>query len=276
MEKLGKGLKELLNDESLSKRVEFIQSNSQDYKKDIELDKIIPNPFQPRKFFDPVKLKELSESIKQKGVLTPILLRKKGDSQYELVAGERRFRASKMAGLNKIPAIIVDFDDQDMSEVAIIENIQREDLTPLEEAKAYVELIKVYNYTQKELATKVGKSRSYIANIMRLLKLPEEVQDMLNNHELTQGHIRVLVGLSKEDALMYANIVKTKKLNVRETERLVFKKNKQVKRNLYTNIEKEVSEALKMNVKISSREVRLFYKNEEELDKIIKLLKGEK
>ena len=275
MEKLGKGLKDLLNDESLSKRVEFIQSNVADYKIDIELDKIIPNPYQPRKFFDPTKLKELSKSIKQKGVLTPILVRKKDDG-YELVAGERRFRASKMAGLTKIPAIVVDFDDQDMSEVAIIENIQREDLSPLEEAKAYTELIKMYKYTQNELATKVGKSRSYIANIMRLLKLPEEVQDMLNKQELTQGHIRVLIGLKDEEAIKYAQIIKSKKLSVRETEKLVCKKNKKVKRDLYTSLDKELTESLKMNVKVTNKEVKIFYKNEEELNKIIKLIKGEK
>ncbi|MDY4787982.1 MAG: ParB/RepB/Spo0J family partition protein [Bacilli bacterium] len=275
MEKLGKGLKDLFNDESLSKKVEFLQTNSQDYKTEIELSKILPNPFQPRKHFDEVKLNELKESILQKGVLTPILVRKK-DDLYELVAGERRFRASKLANLVKIPAIVVDFDDQDMSEVAIIENIQREDLTPLEEAKAYVELIKMYNYTQKELATKVGKSRSYIANIMRLLKLPLEVQEMLNKNELTSGHIRVLVGLPKEEALKYANIVKTKKLNVRETEKLVFKQNKKVKKNLYQNTEKELSEALKVNVKISSREIRLYYKDEHDFERLINLLKGDK
>ena len=189
--RLGKGLSSIFG-QDVSKVLDDIQNGdmeveSQEQSK-IPIDEIRPNPYQPRKVFDEDALKELSSSIKQHGVFTPILV-KKSIQGYDLIAGERRLRASKLAGLKDIPAIIVDFDDQEMMEIALLENIQREDLNVIEEAKAYEKLIQRLNYTQEQLAHRVGKSREHITNLLRLLKLPEDVQEYVVNKQLDRKSV---------------------------------------------------------------------------------------
>ncbi|NLB11146.1 ParB/RepB/Spo0J family partition protein, partial [bacterium] len=201
-EKLGRSLSDLLKDESLLTSVELLQKDKSLAQLLIPLDQIVPNPFQPRQNFDPIALQELADSIKEHGILTPILVRRRAN-KYEIVAGERRFRASKLANKTSIPAIVQEFDDLQMSEIALIENIQRENLSPLEEARAYAELQKKYNCTQEQLAKKVGKSRPYIANILRLRTLPIRVQKELEKQNLSVGHVRTLIGLEEEEALAY-------------------------------------------------------------------------
>ena len=178
--RLGKGLSSIFG-QDVSKVLDDIQNGDMEVERQeqskIPVDEIRPNPYQPRKVFNDEALKELSSSIKQHGVFTPILV-KKSIQGYDLIAGERRLRASKLAGLKDIPAIIVDFDDQEMMEIALLENIQREDLNVIEEAKAYEKLIQRLGYTQEQLAHRVGKSREHITNLLRLLKLPEDVQEV--------------------------------------------------------------------------------------------------
>ncbi len=165
---------------------------------EIPLVKISRNPYQPRKFFDDDKMKELVQSIEEHGVIQPVLVRKSG-SDYELVAGERRFRAAQLAGLENIPAVVKELQDTEMLEYAMIENLQREDLNPLEEAEAYKRLIEEFHFTQEKLAKRIGKSRPVITNTMRLLKLAEEVQQYLREGKLTSGHARALVALDNHD-----------------------------------------------------------------------------
>ena len=187
----------------------------------VMLDLLAPSPFQPRRVFDESALNDLVESIREKGVLQPLLVRpnpkKKGE--YEIIAGERRFRASKKAGLTQVPVIIKNFDDKAALEVALIENLQREDLNPIEEAEAYARLLKEFDYTQEELSRVVGKSRSYVANTMRLLELPESVKKMLAEKQMTAGHARTLLTAQNPEKL--AKEIVKKGLSVRETEKLV-------------------------------------------------------
>ena len=185
------------------------------------LDSLVPSPFQPRRDFNESALNDLVESIREKGVLQPLLVRPdpKRKDGYEIIAGERRFRASKKAGLQEVPVIIKQFDDKTALEVALIENLQREDLNEIEEAEAYRRLLKEFNYTQEELSRVVGKSRSYVTNMMRLLELPKSVQKMLINKQMTAGHARSL--LTVENPEKVAKEVIKKGLSVRETERLV-------------------------------------------------------
>ncbi|MBR2025154.1 MAG: ParB/RepB/Spo0J family partition protein [Clostridia bacterium] len=188
---------------------------------------IEPKKDQPRKYFDEETLNELAESIKQHGLIQPIIVREVGGGFYQIVAGERRWRASKMAGLTEIPAIIIDADALKASELAIIENIQRENLNSYEEAQAYRSLMTQYNLTQEEVATKVGKSRSAIANTMRLLDLPEEVLEMLQASDISAGHARALLGLKDKDVIVdTAHKILIRSLSVRDTEDLVKKMNK--------------------------------------------------
>ena len=190
--RLGKGLSSIFG-QDVSKVLDDIQNGDMEVESQqqskIPVNEIRPNPYQPRKVFNDEALKELSSSIKQHGVFTPILV-KKSIQGYDLIAGERRLRASKLAGLENIPAIIVDFDDQEMMEIALLENIQREDLNVIEEAKAYEKLIQRLGYTQEQLAHRVGKSREHITNLLRLLKLPEDVQEYVVNKQLSMGHVR--------------------------------------------------------------------------------------
>lgn len=260
----------------------------------IDLDLIETNPFQPRSVFKMNELEELSSSIKQVGVIQPILVRKQGD-KFQLIAGERRFQASKLAGLEKIPAIIKDYTDLEVFEVALIENIQRENLNPIEEAVAYERLIKEFDLSQNAIADKVGKSRSHVANIVRLLDLPEEVRNMLSEGKITAGHARNLVG--KENALELANQIVEQKLTVRDSEKLTRKTPKfpAVKPNNFNadndaefkadadlaEIERAVSEHLGMRVQIRDGHnngglLSINFETLEQLDLLIQLLTNNK
>lgn len=265
-QKLGKGLKDLLNTE-LPDQVEAIQKDSSRRKFDIDVKLITPNPYQPRKKFDQSKLEELSQSIKEYGILTPILLRKVGD-KYQIVAGERRFRAAQISKLKTVPAIIESFNDNQMMEIALIENIQREDLNVIEEARAFAGIQTSFKVTQEQLSKRLGKSRSYIANLLRLLTLPNNVQDMLAGDKLSMGHARTLIGLNNQDIEKLAKEIVGKKLNVRETETLV-NLHKKGKDKAYLNLEKKLSNKLNRKVNISGKTVKISFKDEKDLNKLI-------
>lgn len=188
---------------------------------DLPIDSIVPSKYQPRTSYQPERLNELAQSIKSNGIVQPIIVRKSG-SQYQLIAGERRWRAAKIAGLRTIPAVIRDVSEYKTLELALIENIQRQDLNPLEEATAYAALINEFQLTQDEVAQRVGKDRSSIANYLRLLKLPQEIKDRIQNLELSMGHARALIALEKtKDQMELLNRILQEHLNVRQTENLI-------------------------------------------------------
>ena len=193
--------------------------------KEIPISECRPNPYQPRKTFHADAIEELKESILEYGVIQPIIVRKsiKG---YEIVVGERRYRAAKEAGLDTIPAVEKELTDANMMELALLENLQREDLTPIEEAHAYANLMKELEITQEELSRRLGKSRSHIANIVRLLTLPEQVIAYINNGELSMGHGRALIGIKDKNKIVpFVNKIRKEKLNVRQVEQLIVKLN---------------------------------------------------
>lgn len=280
--RLGKGLNSIFG-QDVSKVLEDIQNG--DVKTDkqeqtkIMISQIRPNPYQPRKIFDDEALKELSQSIKQHGVFTPILV-KKSIQGYDLIAGERRLRASKLAGKDDIPAIIVDLNDQEMMEIALLENIQRENLNGIEEAKAYEQLIQRLNYTQEQLANRVGKSREHITNTLRLLKLPEDVQEYVVQKKLSMGHVRALIGLKDEH--MIRKIAKQaidQGLSVRKVEQLVkdlqHKKesDKRPEENIFIKEAKnKLEEYFQTSVKVSEHSISIHYENEEDMNRILELL----
>jgi len=209
---LGKGLDALINDESEIKESEIAE---------IDIEKIVPNRDQPRKSFDKQEIQELAESIRENGIIQPIILRAK-DEVYEIVVGERRFRAAKEAGLKKVPAIIKDYSESRLLEIALIENIQRKDLNPLEEALAYKTIIDRDTITQEELSKRVGRSRSYIANMIRLLELPDEIKNFVSRGTITVGHAKAIMALNeKEKKVEIAKKVAEEGLSVREAEDLV-------------------------------------------------------
>lgn len=216
---LGRGLGALLPEYE-----EIIETHSgKDGIVELELEKIFPNPDQPRKTFDEDKLIDLAESITEHGVLQPIIVTPRGD-KYMIIAGERRFRASGRAGLKKIPALIRELDDEKIMELALIENVQRDDLSPIEEARAYEVLQNKFGYTQDKLAKRMGKSRSAIANTTRLLALPEDVQDMVQEGKLTVGHVRPMLSINiPEWQSSFAKEVYQSNLSVREVEQMVKK-----------------------------------------------------
>ncbi|QNQ82809.1 nucleoid occlusion protein [Lactobacillus sp. PV037] len=190
---------------------------------EIELSKIVPNPYQPRKTFSEESIGELAQTLEQQGLLQPIILRSRPqkNDEYEIIAGERRYRAAKSLGWNKISAIVEEMDDEKVASLAVIENLQREDLNPIDEAQAYVQLMQSNELTQTELAKQVGKSQSYIANKVRLLKLDPKIQELLVNRTLTQRHGRALLKLTPADQERAAQIIIEQHLNVKDTERLV-------------------------------------------------------
>ena len=248
---------------------------------------IRPNPNQPRKIFQPDALEELAESIRQHGVLQPLLVRPLPMGGYQIVAGERRWRASKLAGLETMPVIVREYTDAQISEISLVENLQREDLNPLEEALGYRKLMDKYGLTQEEVANKVSKSRSAVANALRLLSLPEGVLDFVKTGELSAGHARTLIPLEKADDIMAAaNKVITEELSVRQTEELV-KKLKAVKKDKPLP-DPEVVLALKelemrartgtgnkVKIKHSAKNtgrVEIYYSSTAELEKLIDML----
>ncbi len=247
----------------------------------IPLNEIRPNPYQPRKEFDQKALKELAESIRVHGVFTPILVRKSVKG-YELLAGERRLRAAKLAKLEKIPAIEMEFTEEEMMELSLLENIQRENLNPIEEALAYESLLKRLNYTQEKLAERVGKSRVYCANMMRLLNLPEEVQEMVSSKELSMGHARALLSLEKEETIIeVAKYIVKHQLSVRDVEQYVRelkgvvkqekKKEVQVDPHL-ADLQTNLSKKLDTNVTLTDKKMVIKFKNTDEMNRILEIL----
>ncbi|MEO1651656.1 MAG: ParB/RepB/Spo0J family partition protein [Pseudomonadota bacterium] len=218
--RLGRGLASLIGDAQPEQPI-ATRMPPEGHQRLIPVERIKPSATNPRRFFDEVELGSLADSIREKGLVQPIVVRPMpGDGQsYEIVAGERRWRASQIAGLHVVPVIVRELNDQETLELAIIENVQREDLNAIEEACGYKELIERFSYTQDKLAEVIGKSRSHLANILRLLKLPTEVQDMVKDGRLSPGHARALIG--REDALRLAHRIVDEDLNVRAVEAMV-------------------------------------------------------
>ena len=206
----------------LEQKLDKISQENQNQVVNIKISDVYPNGDQPRIYFDEDKIIALCESIKKHGVLQPIVVRPDDEGRYMIIAGERRFRAARLAGVKEVPVIIKDYSSQEVMEIALIENIQREDLNPIEEALAYKSLIDEYNLKQEEVADRVSKSRTAVTNSMRLLKLAEQVQTMLINEELSMGHARALLAIEKEEVQVEtAKAIVERKLSVRETEKLV-------------------------------------------------------
>lgn len=274
---LGKGINALFPGEGLEKTEKVEQ---------ISLFEIKPNPYQPRKVFDEEAMNELTESIKEHGVLQPIILRKKG-SKYEIVVGERRYRASQLASLDVIPAVIRELTDQQMMELAILENLQREDLTPIEEAEAYQNLMEHLSLTQEQLAFRLGKSRPHIANHVRLLTLPEIVRNTISDGILTMGHGKALLGLKKKKTIPII-MQKTIKenLNVRQLEALVQRLNENVPRetkreekDIFTKEkESELRDFFGTSVSITKGKdkgkIEIEFYSEDDLERILELLEN--
>ena len=280
---LGKGLNSIFG-QDVEQYLDDIQNNAAEApgRREVELpiEEIRPNPYQPRKEFDKKALEELSESIKTHGIFTPLLVRK-SVSGYDLITGERRLRAAKMAGLKTVPAIQVEFTEEQMMEIAILENVQREDLNPIEEAAAYESLIQKLGYTQEKLAERVGKSREYCANIMRLLKLPEDVQSMVVNKQLTMSHVRPLLSLNDEEEIYEAaEKIKKNKISVREVEAYdrevngggQKKQKKKEKDPMIRDLEIQLSEKLGTQVVFSKKNFTISYHDTDDLNRILELI----
>lgn len=254
----------------------------------IKVSLIDPKSDQPRKYFDKEALEQLSSSISENGVLQPILVRKYGEGRYQIIAGERRFRASKLAGLSEIPAIVLEKDDKKAAEIALIENVQREDLNPLEEALGYKALAEEYGMTQEELSTKVGKSRSAIANSLRLLDLPDEILTLVASKELSAGHARTLLGVKDRDnMILLAQRTVEDDLSVRVLEEEVKRINKPKKeeveekipvvdyfRELEIRVQSQLGRKVKIDGKGRKKTITLSYEDNEDLDEILALLCG--
>lgn len=280
---LGKGLDALFEDNSYDLET---PSGGETL---IRLSQIEPDKNQPRKFFDEKALEELAASIKEHGLIQPIIVAPLADDRYRIIAGERRWRACRLAGLEEVPALVREYTDQEISEVSLIENLQREDLNPIEEALGYRNLMEVYGMTQEKIAQTVSKSRSAIANTLRLLTLPEQILDFIKTGELSAGHARTLIGLEDADQqLALANKMITDELSVRQAEELVKKSKKEPKAAPKTDPavaqaikELETRAASGVGNKVSIRhkpdnkgKVEIQYHSVDELEKIIEILEG--
>ena len=252
--------------------------------KEIELEKIKPGRFQPRSNFDDGKLEELTNSIKNQGVLSPILVRELGLNEFEVIAGERRLRASKKAGLTSIPCLVDQKQDQDALVSALIENLQREDLNPVEEARGLDRLKREFGLTQDEVATSTGKARSTIANSLRILSLPNLVLEMLSKGEIEKGHAKLLVSMEKKEAEETAKRIIKNKLSIKDLSGITSKRatSKNIKQNTkdtdILNVERDMSESFGHKIEIDTKnkkagKVSIFYKTLDELDSIIQKLK---
>ena len=284
---LGRGLDAIFLDNSLIEE----NSHSEDRISKLKISLIDPKKDQPRKYFDKDALEQLASSISENGLLQPILVREYGEGRYQIIAGERRFRASKLAGLNEIPAIVLEKDDKRAAQIALIENIQREDLNPIEEAMAYKALAEEYDMTQEELSTQVGKSRSAIANTIRLLDLPDEIITLVASKELSAGHARTLLGVQNKDNMtLLAQRAVEEDLSVRALEDLVKIINKPVKekaeeenevlplvdyfRELEIRVQSHLGRKVKIEAKGRKKTITLSYEDNEDLDEILTLLCG--
>ncbi len=280
---LGKGLEELFNNEQINfDQIEekILDSTSVDEIVELPIEELRSNPYQPRKVFDEEKLQELADSIKEHGVFQPIIVKKSSIKGYEIIAGERRVKACKMIGLQTIPAIIRNFTDQEMMEIALLENLQRENLNSIEEAMAYRNLLDAMDVTQEVLATRLGKSRSHITNMLGLLSLPEEVKDMIIDNKISMSHARVLSKMeNKEDIIALANKIVEENLNVRDIEDV--SKNDEIKKthkikprtnNEYEYIQNVMCEKLGTKVKISSNKINISFNNVNDLNRILEIL----
>ena len=269
---LGRGLSSLIGETKIESQ-----------KNQLSISEMIPNKYQPRKIFDENSLNDLTKSIEQRGILQPIIARKSNDykSKFEIIAGERRWLAAQRAGLHNVPVVVTEADDLKSLEFAIVENVQRHDLNPLEEAQGYKRLIDEFSYDQEKVSKFIGKSRSHITNSLRLLILPEEVIKLIETQKLTAGHAKILVGL--ENAGFVANKIVEKKLSVRQAENFVkiFKNKKQKSNNKDANIkdlEISVSNKIGLNVEIKNKKnnkgkITFEYKDLDQLNKIIEIIK---
>lgn len=280
---LGRGLEELFSTEVLDFDTfenNVIESASESDIKQIPVNEIRPNPYQPRKTFNEEALKELSDSIKNYGVFQPIIV-KKSIKGYDLIAGERRLRASKLAGLEKIPAIVKEFSDEEMREISLLENLQRENLTAIELAWAYKGIIDNLDIRQEDLAQKIGKSRAHVTNILGLLNLPDTVQKMVLNSEISMGHARVLSKMDNpEEVKLLANRIVNENLSVHDIENISrqeeIKKRVPVTRrttiNDYSNVENQIKEILGTRVKIDSKKINIYFENVNDLNRILEIM----
>ena len=271
---LGRGLSSLIGETKL-----------EDKKNQLSISEIIPNKYQPRKDFDQDNLKDLTNSIIERGILQPIIVRKSNEdkSKFEIIAGERRWLAAQKAGLHNVPVIITEADDLKSLEFAIVENVQRHDLNPLEEAQGYKRLIDEFSYDQEKVSKFIGKSRTYITNCLRLLTLPNEVIKLIENKKLSAGHAKILVGL--DNASFVANKIVEKKLSVRQAENFVkIFKGKKVKSIIskdsnIRDLERVISEKIGLNVMIKNNKrnkgsITFLYKDIDQLNKIIEIIKS--
>ena len=270
---LGRGLSSLIG-----------ETNMESKKNLLAVSDLIPNKYQPRKVFDDVNLEDLTNSIKERGIIQPIIVRKSNEdkSRFEIIAGERRWLAAQRAGLHNVPVVIIEADDLKSLEFAIVENVQRHDLNPLEEAQGYKRLIDEFSYDQEKVAKFIGKSRSYITNSLRLLSLPEDVIKLIENQKLTSGHAKILVGL--ENASFVAAKILEKKFSVRQTENFVkiFKNKTKNQKNFkdanIRDLENSVSEKIGLSVIIKNNKrnkgtISFLYKDIDQLSKIINIIK---
>ncbi len=248
---LGKGLSALFDDALITPSAEVSQRPAPDDKSasgvlKLKIRDIEPNPDQPRKTFDKEKLESLAASIKEHGLIQPVLVKRASNGMYVIIAGERRWRASKLAGLSEIPCIIGDYSEKEVMELALIENLQREDLDPIEESDGYQKLMDTFSLTQEQVAERVGKSRSAVANSLRLAGLPLEVKKMVKKGEITQGHARALLALEKPaDMIAVAGQIVHDELNVRQVEKLVSSLKKNPKTKSSKNTDKNVEAYIK-------------------------------
>lgn len=280
---LGKGLEELFNSEQLdfnSLEEKIVDTTPKEEIIEIDINELRSNPYQPRKVFDEEKLQELANSIKEHGIFQPIIVKKSSIKGYEIIAGERRVKASRIAGISKIPAIVRDFSDQQMMEIALLENLQRENLNAIEEAMAYRSLINSMQITQEVLANRLGKSRSHVTNMLGLLNLPEEVKDMIVDNKISMSHARVLSKMeNKEEILKLANKIINENLNVRKLEdtskdESIAKTHKINKKNNseYSYIENILCEKLGTKVKINNNKINISFSNVNDLNRILEIL----
>lgn len=280
---LGRGLEDLFNSENIDYSTveqKIYESASNEEIVELNLSDLRPNPYQPRKVFDEEALNELASSIKEHGVFQPIIV-KKSIKGYDIIAGERRFRASKMAGLEKIPAIVRDFTDDQMMEIALLENLQRENLSAIEEAVAYKAMIEHMNLTQDELAKRIGKSRSHVTNIIGLLRLPKVVQDMISDNRITMGHARALSKLNDDEEIIeLANKIVDDKLVVRDIENITGNESvaKKVKVNRtpavsqYKYVEDILRDKFDAKVSVKSKKIEIAYNGAADLNRILEIL----